>query len=62
MQFDRSGEVHEHLHYPVEAMNFAADHIDVPGGVGLEFGQLVAQVFQVQNYGVDGILDFVRHA
>jgi hypothetical protein len=35
-QFDRPGKVHQCLHYAVQALNFAADHVDMPPRIGID--------------------------
>src|SRR5882724_4315821 len=62
MQFNGASEIDQDLYHPVEAMNFAADDVDMSRSIGLELGQLVAQVLQVKNNRVDGVFDFVGHA
>src|SRR5712671_850696 len=62
MQFASPHEVHQSLHHPVEAMNFASDNIHVAASVGIELCQLVLQELEMKNDGVDGVLHFVGDA
>ena len=62
LQFDRAGEVHQHLHHAVEAVNLRVDDLQVPHRRGAGLAQLGLQQFQVNHDGVDGVLHLVAHA
>ena len=43
-------------------MNLAANDLHVPARVGIDLLQLALQQLQMQNYSVDGILDFMSNS
>src|SRR5712691_2815883 len=59
VQFAGAHEVHESLNDAIEPVNFAADNVHVPAGVGIELRQLVLQELKMENDSVDGIFYFV---
>src|SRR5882724_12199145 len=59
MKVARPGEVHQDLHYAVQAVNFTVNDVHVAAGVRVRLQQLVLQKLQVQDDGVDGVLDLV---
>ena len=62
MQFPGAHEVHQDLHHPIQAVDLAVNNVDVAARVGISLLQLVLQQLQMQNDGIDRILDFVSHA
>src|SRR5712691_2714246 len=61
-QLHGTGEIHQHLHHAVEALDLTANHIHVPAGGGIDLLQFLAKQLKMHHDGIDGILDFVSHA
>ena len=61
-KISRTREIHQYLYYAVEAVDFAADDVDVPAGVRVDLLELALQQLQMQYDGVNGVLDFMRNA
>ena len=55
-------EVDQNLNDAIEAVNFAADDVHVATGAWVGLLQLVLQKMQVQNDGIDRVLDLVGNA
>ena len=62
LQFHRAGEVNQHLHHPVQAVNLCIDNLQVTDGRGASVTELVLEQFQMHHDGVDGIFHFVADA
>ena len=61
-QLNRTGEVHQGLHYAIEALDLVADYVHVAASIRVGLLQLLPQHLQMDDDGVDGVLDFVGHA
>src|SRR5437764_4268790 len=61
-EFDGASEVHQRLHYAVEALDFGGDYLQVTFRVGVRLFQFVPQNLEMHHNGINGILNFVRHA
>jgi len=61
-ELDGTGEIGEGLDDAIQAVNFRTDDIDVAAGVRVGLEDALAQQFEVNDDGVDGILDLVSDA
>src|SRR5215472_13091394 len=62
MQLKWPGKVHQGLHYAVEPPDFAGNHVHVAARIRIHLAQLLAQHLKMDNYGIDGVLDFMGYA
>ena len=61
-QFHGTGEIYQHLHHAVEALDLTANYIHVPAGGGIDLLQFLAKQLKMHHDGIDGIFDFVSYA
>jgi len=64
LKLDRPAKIDEHLHNAIETMNFGFDDFEMAGGRSAGAGgcELALEELNVNNDGVDGVLDFVAHS
>ena len=62
LQFDRAGEIDQHLHHAIQTVNLHIDNLKVPYGRCAGPSQLGLEQLEVHNNGVDRVFDLVAHA